>query len=101
MKNLKDNTLAVAAFAGLVVCLWRVSVVIGDMQTFNDWNKPVEIKNLIQAGLAGILAFGAAAGLNVRTLIGQFVGGADPAMNTAPPPPALSPAPQPGEVQKT
>lgn len=68
----KDRSFAVVFLVGLAALLWYLSSVVGDMQSFNDWDKPAEVAKLIKAFAAMVAAMLAALGVNVRDLIGSF-----------------------------
>ena len=40
---------ATAILLGVIVMLWRVSVVIGDLNSWAAWDQPAEVSKLIQA----------------------------------------------------
>lgn len=66
---MKQNTLAMAALAGLCVFLWYFSAVLSDLNAWNAWDQPAEVAKMIKAGVFGLIAFASAMGMDVRKFL--------------------------------
>lgn len=69
----KQNIFAAAILVGAIVTLYYLSSVIGDLNSWNDWNKPVEVSKLIRCIVFGLIAFAGAIGINPKDFIYQFL----------------------------
>lgn len=66
---MKQNLLAMAALAGLIVFLWYFSLVLSDLNSWNAWDQPAEVAKMIKAGVFGLIAFSGAMGMDVRKFL--------------------------------
>ncbi len=66
------RTLATALLGFLIVSGWKVSGVLGSLQTWDAWNQPHVAGELVQAIVYGLIALGFGLGLNIGTLVRGF-----------------------------
>jgi hypothetical protein len=67
-----NRSVAVAFLIFLIVAGWYGSNVVGDLSSFNDWDKPAEIAKMWKGAVFGLIAFLLALGVDVKSLLGPF-----------------------------
>lgn len=67
-----NRSIAVAGAISIMVGLYLFGGILGDMSSFNDWDKPAEVKRGLEAGALVIGAFLLAMGVDVKALLGPF-----------------------------
>lgn len=69
VSNKTNYGLGVACVVFLIIAGWYASSVMGDLSTYNDWNKPAQMAKMIKGCVYGGIGFLLALGVNFLDIV--------------------------------